>query len=628
MLMRHSLLIPLALSVLGALAGCDSDQAEAGPPSPGPGKTPEAVPLLLVDQAASLLPSLAPVAGAHAAFADLDGDGRPDIAQPTSAGLRVFWNGPDSFEEASATALPDEPDDPEEPAGVSLRQVVAGDFDADGLSDLLVLAGGNTPLRVLTHKTDRAFKQTTLSVPEGTDPRHAVAADLDADGDVDVVVTLAGEPTGPSGTPLALLFINDGTGKLANQTSSRLVAPGLAGYGVAVGDVDGDGAPDLVFAGDAVGHRLLLNDGRGYFRDASPDALPAGDAPGGRIPALGDVDGDGALDILVPSAKASQVLLNDGKGRFTDETAFVLGSQPGTGRVAVILDLDGDTFQDVVMAGQSSPFRVLRNDGAGRLFDYSANVVPHAPSAADVVSVGVSDLDGDGDMDLFVSRGGLARPWLLVNWYPEALTDADADGVPDGIDNCPDEPNPDQANVDSYPFSCTSGRDCKARTGCTLAVRSDSAYLLCEGPKTWEAARALCRSRGADLVIIETEEENTFLAESGNPASWIGLSDADTEGTFLWVNGKSVTTSSWNEGEPNDSGGVEDCVGLFTSGEAAGTWNDFDCGSERAFVCEDKTDRTPPDPGDACDVCPDVHDPKQTDTDGDGEGDACTTESP
>ncbi len=628
MLMRHPLSIALTVGALGALAGCDSDQAEAGPPSPGPGKTPEAVPLLLVDQAASLLPSSVPVAGAHAAFADLDGDGRPDIAQPISDGLRIFWNGASSFEAASASALPAGPANNEEPGESAIRHVVAADFDGDGLSDLLVLAGGEEPLRVLTHKSDRVFTQTVLSVPEGADLRHAVAADLDLDGDLDALVTLAGETTGASGAPLALLLVNDGTGKLSDQTSSRLVAPSLAAYGVAVGDVDGDEAPDLVFAGDAVGHRLLLNDGKGYFRDAAPDALPAGDSPGGRIPALGDLDGDGVLDILIPSATATQVLLNDGTGRFTDETAFVLGAQPGTGRVAVILDLDGDTFEDVVVGGQSSPFRVLRNDGAGRLFDYSANVVPHSPKAADVVSVGAADLDGDGDSDLFVSRGGLSRPWLLVNWYPEALTDSDADGVPDGIDNCPDEPNPDQSNVDAHPFSCTSGRDCKDRTGCTLAVRADASYLLCEGPKTWEAARAFCQSRGADLVTIETEDENAFLAESGNPTSWIGLSDTDTEGTFLWVNGKSATISPWNEGEPNDSGGVEDCVGLFTSGETAGTWNDFDCGSERAFICEDKTNRTNPDPGDACDVCPGLYDPKQTDTDGDGQGDACTTESP
>ncbi|HNS97364.1 MAG TPA: FG-GAP-like repeat-containing protein [Polyangiaceae bacterium] len=622
-----------SVCLFATLVGCGSDPSEqSSSPPPVVDKPPEAVPLLLVDRAPSLLPSAGPVEGAWAAFADLDGDGRPDIAQPTSQGLLLYWNGESKFEKASASALPSEFTAPKKPAEdeepIVFQQVLAGDFDADGLSDLLIVSTGKTPLRLLTHKDARSFQSQTIAVPEGSILGHAAVADIDGDGDTDVIVTLGGEASGSTGAPNALLLINDGKGKFADQSLARLVAPGLSSRGVAVGDVDGDGAPDLVFSGDTTGHRLLLNDGKGYFRDAPPDALPAGQAPGGKIPAMGDLNGDGALDILIPSSQANQVLINDGKGNFTDETAFVLGSQPGKANVAVLVDLDRDTLLDVVLAGPSVPLRILRNDGTGRLFDYSANMVPQGPAASEVVSLGVADVDGDKDPDLFVSRQGLASPWLLVNWHPEPMDDTDGDGIPDEIDNCPKEPNPDQANSDAYAFNCSTARQCKTATGCVLKVFGESSYLLCDEPKTWQAARAFCRSRGADLVVIDSKEENELLAASGIPTAWIGLSDQQTEGSFLWVNGKSLTTAYWNDDEPNDSGGAEDCVGMFTSGETAGLWNDFSCDAEHAFICEEKTFRGPQDPGDACDVCPNVYDPNQKDSDADGVGDACTTESP
>lgn len=626
--MRYLCTLPCFLVALLGCDSSDSNPAQSEPPVVTP-SLPDPVPLLLVDRADDLLPSNPPVDGQSGVFEDLDGDGMPDIAQPTTEGVRLFWNdGASGFKPAASAAIPatDTEEDPEQP--VVITQMVAADFDGDGQSDLLLLGTGDPPLRLLTHASARTFVEPSLSLDLAGVPRQAVVSDLDGDADIDVILTLAGESSGPGGAPQAMLLINDGSGKLADQTSSRLVAPGLTGWGVAVGDLDGDGASDLLFSGDKTGHRLLLNDGKGFFRDAPPDALPSIEEPGGRIPALGDLDGDGSLDVLIPSAKANHVLLNDGEGRFTDETPFVLGSQPGTGRVARILDLDRDTRADVVVGGVTSPFRILRNDGSGRLFDYSAVLIPHGPAAPDLVSVDVADMDGDGDFDMFVSRGGLSRPWILVNWYPEEGTDSDGDGVPDALDNCPKDSNPDQANRDSHHFSCSAARDCKASTGCSLAVRGDTAYLFCEGPASFDDAHAFCLARGADLVVVESEDENAFLAGSGLPAFWIGLSDRKTEGTFLWVDGSTPKLTFWNEGEPNDSGDGEDCGAMLTAGEQAGNWNDYACTSERAFACEDVLQRSVADPGDACDVCPDIHDADQKDTDDDGVGDACTTESP
>jgi len=620
-----------ALFILGSLVGCSSDDTPPGWDTPDPhkdagadgaGGSPGTTPpgtahrIILADRAGTMLPSFSFVNGGHAVFADLDGDTFPDIAQPTDNGIRLFWNDGKKFTAAASTALPKEPEE------TTTHQLVAADFDGDGFLDLLAVGKGKTPLRLLTHKSDKSFSQTAITLPEGKTPRFAVVADVDRDGDPDVLILLEA----PAGTSSgALLLINDGKGTLTDQTASRLIAPSLNAYGAAFGDVDGDGKIDLFFSGDKTGHRLLLNDGNGTFRDAAADALPMFSAPQGRFPVFGDIDGDGALDIVIPSALSNQILINDGKGKFTDGTAFRLGANAGTGNVAVVADLDGDKVNDVIIAGPNSPFKVLRNDGAGRLFDYSANVFPWTPEASDVVSIGVADVDGDKDLDLFISRTGLARPWLLVNWYPGSMDDKDGDGVPDEIDNCPKIANPDQSNIDSFPFACMSGRDCRTRLpGCELAVGDgDKSYLACAGPMSWDDARAFCRSRGAgDLVIIKTKEENEFLTSIAPDTFWIGLSDTKTAGTFVWVDGTSPSTTFWAEGEPNNSGGVEHCGGIYTTGDNAGRWNDFNCDSGRAFICQDKA-HDPPDPGDACDVCPNVYDPDQK-VNSDGDGLACT----
>ncbi|KAK6324666.1 hypothetical protein J4Q44_G00040080, partial [Coregonus suidteri] len=80
-----------------------------------------------------------------------------------------------------------------------------------------------------------------------------------------------------------------------------------------------------------------------------------------------------------------------------------------------------------------------------------------------------------------------------------------------------------------------------------------SCYFLSTEEKTWEESRQYCVNRGADLVIINSREEQEFLFNL-NKRVWIGLTDRQREGTWKWVDGTTLTTEYWYDPQPNNSG--------------------------------------------------------------------------
>ncbi|XP_035381869.1 CD209 antigen-like protein C [Electrophorus electricus] len=112
-----------------------------------------------------------------------------------------------------------------------------------------------------------------------------------------------------------------------------------------------------------------------------------------------------------------------------------------------------------------------------------------------------------------------------------------------------------------------------------------SYYYFSNGRKNWAESRQYCREMGADLVIINSREEQEFIKEA-NIYTWIGLSDAQTEGNWKWVDGSRLTTVYWRKGEPNDAHKDEDCAVYLNEVVSLNTWNDIPCSYEAGWICE------------------------------------------
>ncbi|XP_028264185.1 C-type lectin domain family 4 member E-like [Parambassis ranga] len=116
-----------------------------------------------------------------------------------------------------------------------------------------------------------------------------------------------------------------------------------------------------------------------------------------------------------------------------------------------------------------------------------------------------------------------------------------------------------------------------------------SCYLVSSKSGSWDEGRADCRERGADLVVIDSIQEQTFLSTFITHRSWIGLTDRDEEGTWKWIDGTPLTLTEWDWKQPDNGNkdpmyGEEDCAQIIAKENSR--WNDVSCAAQLKWICE------------------------------------------
>jgi VCBS repeat-containing protein len=292
-------------------------------------------------------------------IADVNGDGKQDVVVTGDNGYGHLYynNGGGSFIDSGALF-----------PGSFQTGVAAADIDNDHDLDLFFT---NTTGASLLYRNDGAsgFTQVFSYSDVGGSgfyqtTRTGIFGDLNGDGFVDLYI-----PRGREDDTIARsdkIFLNDGTGHFAD---SGLALPVGLTVGVALGDVNNDGALDIVRAPSGGGaDGVLINDGSGHF---SPVQASFG-ASGGSGVSLADIDGNGTLDAILTNSVAEgglQWWSNDGTGHFTFGATIDAALPPAP---LTLADFNGDGHVDIFYGG--SEMRTLMNDGTGHFHEQVSSI--------------------------------------------------------------------------------------------------------------------------------------------------------------------------------------------------------------------------------------------------------------
>jgi enediyne biosynthesis protein E4 len=425
------------------------------------------------------------VMGSGAAIFDFDGDGRPD--------LYLLQNGgPDSLsknrlfrQEAAGRFTDVSAGSGLDIAGYNMG-VAIGDVNNDGWPDVLVTQYGG--IRLFLNRGDGTFTDITRSA--GLDnPFWGTSAcflDYDRDGWLDLVVVNyvnynpARECTHRGQIDYCHPRSFVGTAAKLYRNRGRVVAQGSAvgfenvtaksgldrlpgkSLGVVGVDLTGDGWPDIFAANDAMPNFLWVNQHDGTFREEAVGrglALNAMGQPQGNMGiALGDVDGDGLLDLFVThlTSEIHTLWRQTAPGLFQDQTGPARLAETqwhGTGFGTVFGDFDHDGALDLALVNgrvyaseekiadpalgsfwsrYAERNQLFANDGTGHFRDISAANATFCGTARVSRGLACGDIDGDGGLDFLVTTiGGPARlyrnvapkqgHWLLLRLIDPAL---------------------------------------------------------------------------------------------------------------------------------------------------------------------------------------------------------------
>ncbi len=448
---------------LGLLAGCG-----AGPPPPSGGSPADANPPFQFEDARAAAgidfpldftkpqePGIRESIGHGAALLDADGDGLLDVLLTGPDRVALYRNrGNWRFETVPEAGF-------RQPG--FWQGAAVGDVNGDGKPDLFLSGYGCSALYLNRGEgrfTDATRGSGLENNRSGSWQTSAAFADVDLDGRLDLYVTRYVDLAGKSGlcsylkgslstacNPLQFspqqgrLYRGVGAGRFTDVTDAMgLMGHHGNGLGVAFGDINSDGYPDLYLANDQVACDLYLNQGGRRFTEIGLTSGTSFNAEGSTQAGMGvdfgDYDDDGREDLVVTNfqREPTSVYHNDGAQLFTNAafTSHIGGATTGgVGWGVKWADLDNDGRLDLALVNGHPLYRVHQLDPAsterqrfqlfrnedGRRFSEALSVGPDLPRALSGRALCVGDLDNDGRLDLLLPDIG-GQPLLLRNTTP------------------------------------------------------------------------------------------------------------------------------------------------------------------------------------------------------------------
>jgi hypothetical protein len=391
---------------------------------------------------------IAELMGGGCGFVHANEDAWPDIVLAGYRGCALYLNrGGQRFENATQGSGLDR-------LAGAWHGVAAGDYDGDGLSDLMLTGHGRLALLRGLGGGRFADRTAAAGLRQGRWTTSAAFADVNGDGWLDLYVACyvrfePGMPEfyesegalltlGPDAYPAekGVLYVNRGDGTFADRTAEAgLLDTHGKGLGVAFADPDNDGDSDLYVANDQVPGDFFVNDGRGRFRNVAVEngtALSAaGTRQAGMGVAWGDSNRDGSLDLAVTTfaREPCSLYAQEDDGRFVEagvRTGLAQPSSPWVKFGIMFGDWDNDGRLDLMMASghvQDQADRIDPHPGYAQptlVFHRRNGVYEEVSDRAGepfrrrIVGRGlaVADFDRDGRLDAVV--GNLKGPPLLL----------------------------------------------------------------------------------------------------------------------------------------------------------------------------------------------------------------------
>jgi hypothetical protein len=339
------------------------------------------------------------------ALGDIDGDGKPEmvVANSNSNTISVFRN-TSTTGSINASSFATKVDFP---TGNSPTVVVIADLDGDGKPELIVPNRSSNNISILRNTStlgsiNASSFAAKIDFATGTEPISSVIGDVDGDGKSDLVVNNYNSNT------ISVLRNTSTPGSInASSFAAKIdfatsVAPSI----VAIGDVDGDGRPEVAVSN-------FLSNTISVFRNTSTSGVinassfaPKVDFATGDNPyfvVINDIDGDSKPELVVTNVSSVSVSLfrntsstgSINASSFAAKVDFTVGFHPVT---VAIGDVDGDSKPDLVVANQlSDNISVLRNTvTSGSINASSFAAKTDFPTDNQPVSVAIGDIDGDG----------------------------------------------------------------------------------------------------------------------------------------------------------------------------------------------------------------------------------------